>query len=276
MQDGGSTTPEEFGSGRVSHAETCLFWRCARYVFEGHPALENVVVCIPRPDGTTYPLLALTLTRDERLICRPVLPERVCAPESEDKLQLTDHVTLELRNKRSHSTEFHPHGGRRHARRWKVYPFDENGVSFWFGLAVRLSAVQNQVLERHQWIRMPTRHKDPRLDEFKKLCEKLRFVDARIPTDCDPARNSVVVLVYIVDGGEVKLSEDLLQPLNQWPDEFWDHPPAGRAFSFNSTGFAVGSVQLGILLGFPPCNLREDGPVLFTPRQARTKPCLTH
>lgn len=118
---------------------------------------------------------------------------------------------------------------------------------------------------------MPTRHKEPRLDEFKRFFEKLRFVDARIPTDSEPTHDSVVVLVYIVDGAEVKLSQHLLQPLNQWPDEFWEDPAEAKAFSFVSTGFAVGGVQLGLLLGFPPCNLREAGPVLFTPRQLRTK-----
>lgn len=39
--------PEELGTGRVSHAETCLFWRCARRVLdEGNPASDNVVVCV--------------------------------------------------------------------------------------------------------------------------------------------------------------------------------------------------------------------------------------
>lgn len=271
-------SPEELGTGRVSHAETCLFWRCARHVLKGDPASDNVVVCVPGRQGRKFPLLIMTLTKAKRLICWPVLPNRVCAPEEEDKLHLTDHVTLELTSKRSHSTEFHPRGGKRHPRRWKVCSFDDNGVSLWFGFAVRLSAIENQVLERHQWIRMPksnNKETKRRSDEFKQFFEKLRFVDANVPGDYEPTPNAVVVLVYIVDGAEVKLSEDLLQPLNQWPDEFWERIPEPRAFNVISTGLAVGGVQLGLLLGFPPYNLREDGPILATPRQRRTEACLT-
>ncbi len=269
-------SPEELGTGRVSHTETCLFWRCARHVLnEGNLALDNVVVCVPGRDGGKYPLLIMTLTKAKRLICWPVLPDRVCAPEEEDKLHLTDHVTLELTIKRSHSTEFHPRGGKQHPWRWKVCSFEQNCVSLWFGLAVRLSVVENQVLERYQWIRMPKPDMERRVDELKRYFERLRFVDAKVPADLEPTPNAVVVLVYIVDGTEVKLSEDLLQPLNQWPDEFWERVPEPRAFNVISTGLAVGGVQVGLLLGFPPCNLREDGPILLTPRQRRTEACLT-
>jgi hypothetical protein len=220
----------------------------------------------------------MTLTKANRLICWPVLPDRVCAPEEEDKLRLTDHVTLELgsRRKRSHSTEFDPLGGKHHhARRWKICSFEQNGVSLWFGLAVRLSVVESQVLERHQWIRMPLRHKEKRIDEFRKFFERLTFVDANIPKKYDEQSDSVIALVYVVDAQEVKLSEDLFHALNQWPEEFWDGVRDPMAFKVISTGFAVGCVQLGLLLGFPPCNLREDGPILATPRQRRTAPCLT-
>lgn len=265
--------PQGLGGGWVSHAETCLFWRCARYVLEGHPASVNVVVYVPGRTGGQYPLLIMTLTKADRLVCWPVLPDRVCAPEEQDKLRLTDHVTLELGSKRrrSHSTEFDPLGGKHHhAHKWKICSFEQNGVSLWFGFAVRLSVVENQVLERHQWIRMPLRHKEKRVDEFRRFLERLTFVDAKIPKKYREQGDSMIALVYIEDAQEVKLSEDLLHPLNQWPDEFWDKRPEDGALPFVWTKFTVSSVQLALLLGFPPSNLREEGPIIFTPRQRRT------
>lgn len=266
--DIGRSSSEDKGIGRVSHAETCLFWRSARYVLDGHPALKNVAICLPRADGTYYPLLSLTLTRAKRLICWPVLPERVCAPEDEDKLQLTDHVTLELQSKKSHSTEFDPFGSKRHPRKWKICPFKQNGVSFWFGFAVRLSAVESQVLEKHQWIRMPKRHADDRVAEITRFFEEIEFVNANFPAEDEQLCNSVIALVFLVEGKEVKLSQELLQPVSQLPNEYWESPNESNSMTFVSTGFTVGDVQLGLLLCFSQNKLREDGPILFTPRPA--------
>ncbi len=260
--------PEGWNGGRVSHLETCLFWRCARCVLDqGHPALDTVIVELPFADGTKFPLLGATLTRDERLICWPVLPERVCAAEDRDQLELTDHVTLELRNRRSHSTAYDELGQAKHPRKWPMISFPDASVSLWFGFAIRLSAIREQVLQLDQWRCMPAKDRDRRVTEYNKFFAGLRFVDARIPAGCGPRCDSLVVFVYVVDGPEVKLSQPLLQPLNQWPNEFWEQPPEDRRSSVCSTRFAVGNAQLGLLIGYAPCNLREDGPVLFTPHQ---------
>ncbi len=117
---------------------------------------------------------------------------------------------------------------------------------------------------------MPASDSGRRANEFRRFAERLRFVDAKVPVDYESTCNAIFGLVYIVDGAEVKLSEDLLRPLSQWPDELWDGQTEAKEFSVISTGLAVGSVQLGLLLGFPPCDLREDGPILVTPRQRRT------
>ncbi len=265
----------ELGSGRVSHAETALLWRMARRVLSnGNPAGDNVLLAIARPCGK-FPLLGITLTRAKRLICWPLLPARVCVPSEEGRLLLTDHVTLELRSSRSHSTTYEPGGERDHPRRWKLHQFPENGVSFWFGFAVRKSTIENQVLERHQWIRMPSPDTQRRIEEFRQFPAKLRFVDVNVPEFDEAGGNAVIALVYLVDGAPVRLSERLVDFLNEWSDEFWDARPDGRVLNVISTGFAVSGVQLGLLLGFPPSNLREAGPVLMTLRKAPTTGCST-
>jgi hypothetical protein len=124
---------------------------------------------------------------------------------------------------------------------------------------------------------MPTSDTKRRVDEFKRFPEELRFVEAKGPVFGEGRGNAVIGLVYLVDGENVRLSEELLQPLiNEWPEEFWDERPERMPLNVVSTGFAVGSVQLGLLLGFPACNLREDGPVLLTPPQHRMKSCSIH
>ena len=259
------------GSGHVSRIETCLFWRWARRVLnEGIPAPDNnVLVCVHGRDGERYPLLIMTLTRAGRLICWPVLPERICAPEDEEEFDLIDHVTLEITNRWSHSTTFDLTNERCHPHKWKARPYPENGISFWFGLAVRRSTVEDQVLKRHQWFRFPSRDRQRRKDEYCRLFNNLRYVDVGFPAEFDSTIDALGGLLFLVDGPDVKLSEELLQPFSEWPGEFWEAPAKQRTPNVISKGFSVGSIQLGLLLGVPPCSLREHGPVLVTPRKVR-------
>jgi hypothetical protein len=269
---------DEVGIGRVSHTETCLFWRCARHVLnEGHPASDNVVVCVPGRKGGQFPVLIMTLTKAGRLICWPVLLDGVRAPEKEHKLHLIAHVTLELQSKRCHSSAYSPKSGKlATAHRWRLHAFPDNSVSFWFGFAVRFSVIEDQALERHQRFRCPGPDAQRRKDEYVRLFERLRFVDTNYPTDCGLRGDALCGLVYVVDGPKVTLSHELLQPFSQLPDEFWDAAAEQQIFNFKSTGFAVGSAQLGLLLGVPPRGLREDGPFIATPRHGRVGPCSTH
>lgn len=237
-----------------------------RVLNDGNPASDNVVLLVPFCSGK-FPLLGCTLTKANQLVCWPVLPDRVCAPSEERRLQLIDHVTLDLRNRRSHSTSFRPEGERDHPRKWTLCQFPESRVSFWFGFAVRVSIVENQLLERHQWIRSPTPDTERRIDEVKQFTEKLRFVDVHAHEFDEATGNAVIALVYLVDDTPVRLSERLVEFLSEWPDEFWDARPEINALNVVSTGFAVSGVQVGLLLCFPPSKLREDGPILFTPRQ---------
>lgn len=267
----GSPNADEVGSGRVSHIETCLFWRCARRVLnEGNPASENVVVCVPGKDGGAYPLFIMTATRSRRLVCWLALPELVCAPNDEEKLHLIDHVTLDLRSRNSHSSAYSGKGGKLlTAAEWKLHPFPNNGVSLWFGFALRLSVVERQWLERNQWIRFPTPDVERRKGEYVRFFQELRFVDARLPSENASSTDGLCGFVYIVDGPIVKLSHDLVPPFDSKAAEFLEGAEEPREFSVKSTALAVGSIQLGLLMGCLPWRLREDGPWFITPGPSR-------
>lgn len=265
---------QQFGSGRVSHEETCLFWRCARHVLEGDPASDNVVVCVPGRNGGNFPLLGFSLTRKRNLICWPILPGPAGSTSEVDHCPHLDHVTLGLKTGHSHSTMYESDGCKAHPQEWKVMPLPLNGVSLWFGIAVQLSTIENQILERHQWIKMPTPDVDRRSQEYRNFFEKLRFVDANVAANPASGKNALVAFVYLVDRSEVKLSEDLLAPFNEWPVEFWDHRADDRvSLNVLSTGLAIGSAQLGLLIGIPSSTLREQGPIMITPTRNRTTLC---
>jgi len=159
-------------------------------------------------------------------------------------------VTLELASKRSHSTAYGPIDTKRHAQDWRIYSFQDNGVSFWFGFAIRFAAVKRQALQREQRIRMPTPDASRRLNEYSQFFARLRVVDANVPRRDALARDTILGLVYLVDAKEVKLSEDMLLPFGQFPDEFWEPCLECDSLRVVSTGLVVGAVQIALLLGF--------------------------
>ncbi len=262
----GVPSPRELGTGRVSHVETALIWRMSRYVLnEGHPAANNVLVSIQRPSGE-FPLLGFTLTNAPRLVCWPVLPDIDYSESESVRTRLTDHITLDLRNRKSHSTYFDPLGGKEYPREWSIQELPCNGVSFWFGFAVQLSTIEKQVLERHQWIRMPKSDAKRRTDEFKQVASRLRAVQANTLAPNGSHGNAMIGLVYVCDRREVSLSQEMAKLSAKGSEDFWDGPLDAKPWTVVSTGFAVGSAQLGLLLGYPSSNLKVDDPVLFTPR----------
>jgi len=251
----------------VPPTETCLFWRALRRVLnDGNPASDNVVVHIPGRREGTYPLLILTTTKAKHVICWLALPERVCAPEDEPKLHLIDHVTLNLHNRRSHSSAYNRHGGKLStAREWELQGFPTNGVSLWFGFAVSRTVVEGQVLQRQQWIQ-PSRSDAQRCkDEYVRFWERLQSVAAHLPAENGTSEDTLCGFVYLVDGPTVTLSRELLPPMGGSAREFVEGVDDPKIFHIQSTGLVVGPVQLGLLLGFLPWKLRENGPFLITP-----------
>lgn len=263
----GLPNADEVSSGRVSHIETCLFWRCARSVLnDGNPASDNVVVCVSGRNGGQYPLFIMTLTKAGRLVCWPVLPDGICSPEHEAKLYLIDHMTLDLRNRRSHSSAYSPTGGKLPtAQQWTPHAFPAKGISLWFGFAVRLSVVEGQALQRHQWIRFPTPDTQRRKDEYVRFFQRLQFVDVDLPAGCESTSDALCGSVYIVDDVPVTLPNELWPPFDPATVEFMDALGEQRTVQLRSRGFSVGSVQLGLRLGVVPRGLREDGPFFLTP-----------
>jgi hypothetical protein len=251
----------------VPPRETCLFWRALRGVLnEGNPASGNVVVQVPGRSGGSFPLLILTSTQAKQVVCWLALPQRVCSPEDEPKLHLIDHVTLNLCNRKSHSSAYSPHGGKLlTARKWKLHGFPENGVSLWFGFAVHRTVVEGQVLEGHQWMRSSTPDLNRRMAEYVRFFEGLRFFDANLPANHNCSGDVLCGFLYLVDGPNVTLSHDLLPLMDEFPREFVEVVDDPKIFHIQSTGLVVGSVQLGLLLGFLPYGLREQGPFFLLP-----------
>ena len=121
------------------------------------------------------------------------------------------------------------------------------------------------LLERHQWIRFPSPDAQRRKEEYVRFFTSMRFVDAGLPAERAPGRDVLFGFLYVVDRPEVSLSTALIPPFSESPTEFWDAPVSPESFNARSTGFAVGTMQIRLLLGLLPGRLRENVPFLGSP-----------
>ena len=261
--------PKEGESAEVGvpHDETCIFWRALRKVLkDGNPAFENVLVCVRGRDGGSYPLLMLTTTKARQVVCWLALPPRVPSSADNARVHFIDHVTLDLKNRRSHSSAYREQGGKLPtAHEWKLCEFPKNGVLFWFGFSVSRNVIEKQVLHRDGWMKPPKGDEERRKQEYARFWEHMRIIDAYLPGDAVNSGDSLCGFVYLVNGPKVTLSPDMLPAMSESAGEFVEGIDEPRFFPVNSTGLVVGSVQLGMLLGYLPWRLKDDGPFLLAP-----------
>ena len=264
--EGSVPTPEELGDGRVSNSETSLLWRCARNVVnKGHPAGETLLVEIPI-DDRTFPLLAMTLTGADRLVCWGVLPAELRSSAEAGHVRLTDHVTIELSNRSVHVTSYSDSDtGQHDSRGWRMISHPENDVSFAFSFATRIATIRNQVLENHLWFRWPTSDAPRRIGEYRSFYDRMMRRRLTIATDRQLESDWVIGHVFLVDGSDPRVSPDILPPLKEWADEFVEGWSDEERYPMIPKILRVGTAQLVVCVGLPPGRLHEEAYMFSVP-----------
>ena len=250
---------DEQMDGRISHAETGLLWRCARQMLnDGNPAPEIVLSHVTL-DDEAYPCLAMTLTNRDRLVCWGILPPELRTSAEAGRLRLTDHVTVELSNRRVHATSYGEDNSARHdTRGWKLISYEKNGLSFAFGFAARVSTMQSQLTDTSREIRTPASDNQRRIEEFRNFAGKVKHRELKYTPADNISQDWVLGLVYVIDREKPTFSPSAIPPLKEWFDASVDDWEDDEKYGLMPNLIQVGSLQIVICVGLPPGRLRLE------------------
>ncbi len=139
-------------------------------IWDGSPLGQGIMLTFKSPGGDSLLFGAVTATRNHRLVFWPALPTGMDMPC--DDIEAVDHITLELRNRKTHATGYKTDREAVHrSRAWKLHDFPGSGLASWFVLHVRLSVLREQPQAVQGRVAMPTADKDRRVEEVTRFVQ---------------------------------------------------------------------------------------------------------
>lgn len=226
---------------------------------EGKPAGNVIVIGYEFSANRRLPMAALCARKDHSVVLWPALPPNVSALRVGDAEVPFDHVTLDLRNERTHITGFDPGGNRQRSDLAKrLGDPSETGARLWFWFAIRTSVLDQQCGEFEGEFHEPERRdKGRREQEYRdyaqRILERLEFLP--VPT---PLGDYVVTAFYLLPQRRPDWMTPKSLPMGSfWNDEI-DGWPDGSRFDVSSAAIELDSINIGIATACPSGRLRSD------------------
>ncbi len=209
----------------------------------------------------------LTQTEKNRLIFWPILPSgmnMICDGETIDVL---DHITLEFPSEKIHMTAYDANGQPIHgARAWRTHHFSDCDLSLWFTLLIRVSILHQQDMAVQRRVKMPTKDKGRRTNEFIRYVHKLCITNISLPTI--GAEYDYIYFGFYLAPDSIKT--DQLPPSILPADSSMDSQiagwPIGNKFQISVSRLTFGQRTFCVAAACPPGKLLSDVAVGFPRR----------
>ena len=185
-------------------SESSFWLRSMRMLFAlGKPLPPMTLLACQLPSGSNHLTGCLTQTGKDRLIFWPPLPRETRMLSADGRHGVTDHVTLELFNRKSHVTWFNAAGKRDHHRdEWILDVRDGCSLSLWFSLVVPFPVLAEQDHEMNVDVPMPPTDAGRRVEEFKRYAATCQ-VKTLVPPAHQFAGDYLFSLFYLQTGPEL-------------------------------------------------------------------------
>ncbi|NQT52076.1 hypothetical protein HQ576_08495, partial [bacterium] len=166
----------------------------------------------------------LAATHKDRLVFWPCLPDGTDMVCQGEKVNVLDHVTLELPSERIHITAYGADGKATHeARAWRMTPLECAGADLWFILLARTEVLAQQAAAVQRLVQMPTSDRERRLQEFSNYFNSMKSLTIDVP-EATGAGDFVRCVASI--GGDETLNETQIPSFYPPPSPTEDVSPA--------------------------------------------------
>jgi hypothetical protein len=242
--------------------DSSLWLRPLRQLFKkGKPVGQAIVLTIALNEQQRLPLGLLAQTRNNRIIFWPTLPRNVKIACAGEKIDIFDHITLELPSQKIHVTAYDGSGQSIHKKRaWRLHQFANCTIALWFMLLVRISILRQQDMVVQRRVKTPKTDKERRVGEFRRYINKLTFSNVSLPL-CNVQYNYVYCALYLapesftVDQFSPSLipTNSLASQIEGWPD--------GNQFHVMVSLLKLGQQTICVATACPPGKLPPDSDV---------------
>ena len=246
----------------IDQYHSSLWFRPIRQLLEhGKPPCPTTVLTFsPTPKGD-LPFAALCCTRDGRLILWPALPKCIPMTSEPGKSIITDHVTLELENGKSHATSYRPAGTPDHhrPRPWRIVDYPEHGLAYWLQFAIRRSVVEEQLPAVERRVPRTTNKNDLRISrQFSSYAELMTLRAVKLPSN-DGGGDFYWVGLFLCtcDANKVRWPPHLC-PTGPLPEDVISGWPDNQQVMLQPSFARVGEALLLVVTALPPGSLSEE------------------
>jgi hypothetical protein len=170
----------------ITGSPSTSWWRAMRLLLEeGKPLPPQTLLTLGPINGVPRPFGVLSETANNRLIAWLPLPTDIPEPTANHPHVITDHITLDLWNGKSHPTWFDHDGKRQHPKvkqGWKLHALTDD-LSAWFTFLVRRSVLEQQSFRVEVGVTSPTLEEgERRKAEFIRHVQGVQGTGFEIPT----------------------------------------------------------------------------------------------
>lgn len=249
--------------------ESSFWYRSMRMLFDnGMPLPPMTILACELPSSSKRLLGCITQTQEQRLIFWPPLPRDVPMLKADGKGAATDHVTLELANKKSHATWFNAKGERDHRRDgWVLDVRQDCALSLWFNLFVPFSVLMEQDHAMNVDVPMPSTDADRRVEKFKQYGSQCRVETIKLQHD--QSSGDYLFSQFFLQTGETLSNEGLQIDLRQnGLGDLVTEFDAASPVSFMPLPLRVGVSTIVIYSAAPPGKAKEGVMLGFPHRRS--------
>lgn len=190
-------------------AQSSLCVRPIRQLLDsGKPIGQLTVLAFRGQDTGSYPFGVLTHTKNQRVVFWPVLPLDADMIAGEGKKGVVDHITLELANKRTHTTAYNAKGQASHIKAadfghdeaWRLQEFEGSGLALWFTMLVRWSVLLDQELAVQRCVQAPTpAEAERRKGVFASIAARMKVMDVPLPKSTTKPEYVYCAVYFVTD-----------------------------------------------------------------------------
>lgn len=248
-------------------AQSSLWFRPLRQLLErGKPTGAMTVLAFRRAEAAAYPFGVLTHTKKNRIVFWPVFPTNMEMVAVDGKIDIIDHVTLELPSEKTHFTAYDAAGKplRRsaadfgHRQAWRLQRFEGHGLAVWFTILVRWSVLLEQDTAVQRCIHTRTAAEAEHIKQaFTRHAAQLNVIDVPLPSG-ENSPEYVYCTVYLVTDPdrEINLTTDIF--LHGDIDSEVDGWPDGKIFEIQPMKLRYEQTQFVIATACPPGRMRRE------------------
>ncbi|OHB83609.1 MAG: hypothetical protein A2Z38_05325 [Planctomycetes bacterium RBG_19FT_COMBO_48_8] len=238
-------------------SDSSLWFRPLRQLFkDGKPVGQAIVLTISPTEQQRLPLGILAQTKNNRIIFWPILPRDIKIACADEKIDIFDHITLELPSEKIHVTAYDTSGQVIHKKRaWRLHQFANCPLALWFTLLVRFSILRQQDMAVQRRVKMPTTDEERRANEINCYISNLKFLNVSLP-HCDIQHDYACCVLYLAAESFTKdqfppsvvPTNSLASEIEGWPD--------GNQFHVMVSLLKLGQRTICLATSCPPGRLR--------------------